>query len=198
MVEAKQFREFLRLDEPMVSLKVSYDGNPRVDADKHERAIEEAYRKGYDESSAQYKQQILDFRSEVNDLREKTFSDLEAKFSGILVEAREALMTLTFDCVTRTLGGLEVDSKIVSSIVDAVIKESGLDEEKMEIRLNPEDLALLSDLQEGLRSKHPKLEFIEDGALGRGDCLLGSRFGKVDGLLSTKMERLKEGLGSSR
>ena len=198
MVEAKQFREFLRLDEPMVSLKVSYDGNPRVDADKHERAIEEAYRKGYDESSAQYKQQILDFRSEVNDLREKTFSDLEAKFSGILVEAREALMTLTFDCVTRTLGGLEVDSKIVSSIVDAVIKESGLDEEKMEIRLNPEDLALLSDLQEGLRSKHPKLEFIADGALGRGDCLLGSRFGKVDGLLSTKMERLKEGLGSSR
>ena len=30
-MEAKQFREFLRLDEPMVSLKVSYDGKPRVD-----------------------------------------------------------------------------------------------------------------------------------------------------------------------
>ena len=182
----------------MVSLKVSYDGKPRVDADEHERANEDAYRKGYDESSAQYKQQILDFRSEVNDLREKTFSDLEAKFSGILVEAREALITLTFDCVTRTLGGLEVDSEIISSIVDLVIKESGLDEEKMVIRLNPEDLALLSDLQEGLRSKHPKLEFVADGTLSRGDCLLGSRFGKVDGLLSTKMERLKEGLGSSR
>ena len=198
MVEAKQFREFLRLDEPMVSLKVSYDGKPRVDVDEHERAIEDAYRKGYDESSTQYKQQILDFRLEVNDLREKTFSDLEAKFSGIIVEAREALITLTFDCVTRTLGGLEVDSKIISSIVDLVIKESGLDEEKMVIRLNPEDLALLSDLQEGLRSKHPKLEFVADGALSRGDCLLESRFGKVDGLLSTKMERLKEGLGSSR
>ena len=198
MVEAKQFREFLRLDETMVSLKVSYDGKPRVDVDEHERAIEDAYRKGHDESSAQYKQQIVDFRLEVNDLREKTFSDLEAKFSGIIVEAREALITLTFDCVTRTLGGLEVDSEIISSIVDLVIKESGLDEEKMVIRLNPEDLALLSDLQEGLRSKHPKLEFVADGALSRGDCLLESRFGKVDGLISTKMERLKEGLGSSR
>ena len=163
MVEAKQFRELLRLDEPVVSLKVSYDGKPRVDADEHERAVEEAYRKGYDESSSQYKQQILDFRSEVNDLREKTFSDLEAKFAGIRAEAREALMTLTFDCVTRTLGGLEVDAAIVSSIVDSVIKESGLDEEKMEIRLNPEDLALLSDLQQDMRSKHPKLEFIADG-----------------------------------
>ena len=29
MVEAKQFRGFLKLDEPMVSLKVSYDGKPR-------------------------------------------------------------------------------------------------------------------------------------------------------------------------
>lgn len=198
MVEAKQFREILTLEESMVSLKVSYDGKPRIDADEYERAVDEAYRKGYDESSDQYKQQILDFRSEVNALREKTFSDLETKFSAILKEAREALMTLTYSCVAKTLGGLEVDAEIVSSIVDSVIKESGLDDEKMEIRLNPEDLSLLEELQEELRSKHPRLEFVADGALGRGDCLLTSRFGKVDGLLSTKLERLKEGLGSGR
>jgi flagellar biosynthesis/type III secretory pathway protein FliH len=198
MVEAKQFREILVLDENLVSLKVSYDGKPRIDADEHARVVDEAYRKGYDESSSQHKQQILDFRSEVNALREKTFSDLETKFSGILCEAREALKTLTFNCVTKTLGGLEVNAAIVSSIVDSVIKESGLDDEKMEIRLNPEDLSLLEGLQAELRSKHPRLEFVADGNLDRGDCLLSSRFGKVDGLLSTKLERLKKGLGSNR
>ncbi len=194
MVIAKQSKVELSLVEPLVSLEISYDGKPRVDDRVHQKEIEESYRKGYDEASEQYKQQILDFRAEVNALREKTFSEIEGKFGTILKEAREALMTLTHDCVSRTLGGLEMDSSIVHSIVNSVIEESGLDDEKMEIRLNPLDIELLVELEAEIKSKHPRLTFVEDKCLKRGDCLLSSRFGKVDGLLSTKLDRLKDGL----
>ncbi|QXD31865.1 FliH/SctL family protein [Candidatus Pelagisphaera phototrophica] len=181
----------------MMSLRVSYDGPPRVDAKVFGEEIEKSYQKGYDEASQQHSQQILGFRSEVNALREKTFSDLENKFGKIVAEAREALMTLTHDCVSRTLGGVEFDSETILSIVNSVIEESGLDDEKMEVRLNPLDLALLEDLEVGIRSKHPRLDFAEDKGLQRGDCLLSSRFGKVDGLISTKLNRLKDGLRPS-
>lgn len=197
MVVARQSKLELDLVEPMVSLRVSYDGPPRVDAKVFEEEIEKSHQKGYDEASQQYSQQILEFRSEVNALREKTFSDVENKFGKIVAEAREALMTLTHDCVSRTLGGIEFDSEIILSIVNSVIEESGLDDEKMEVRLNPLDLALLEDLEVGIRSKHPRLEFAEDKGLQRGDCLLSSRFGKVDGLISTKLNRLKDGLRPS-
>lgn len=197
MVVARQSKLELDLVEPMVSLRVSYDGPPRVDAKVFEEEIEKSYQKGYDEASQQYSQQILEFRSEVNALREKTFSDVENKFGKIVAEAREALMTLTHDCVSRTLGGIEFDSETILSIVNSVIEESGLDDEKMEVRLNPLDLALLEDLEVGIRSKHPRLEFAEDKGLQRGDCLLSSRFGKVDGLISTKLNRLKDGLRPS-
>lgn len=194
MVVAKQSKVKLGLFEPLVSLRISYDGAPRLDAGVCNEKMDESYRKGYDEASQQYQQQILDFRAEVNALRESTFSALEDKFGTILSEAREALMTLTHDCVSRTLGGLEIDSEIILSIVNSVIEESGLDDERMEIRLHPLDIELLEELETELKSKHPRLTFTEDKGLKRGDCLLSSRFGKVDGLLSTKLNRLKEGL----
>jgi flagellar biosynthesis/type III secretory pathway protein FliH len=194
MVAARQSKEVLRLDESIVGLSIGYDGSERVGAPAHQSVVEESYRKGYDEASSQYNQQILDFRSEVNDLREGTFSALEERFSSILKEARDALVTLTHECVVRTIGGLDIGSEIILSIVNSVIEESGLDEERMEIRLNPKDLDFLVEFEAELKSKHPRLEFSSDESLNRGDCILSSRFGKVDGLLSTKMNRLKDGL----
>lgn len=194
MVTVRQSKTNLELGEALVGLRVSYDGDARVDASVHKAAMEESYQKGYDEASQQYNQQILDFRSEVNALREQTFSTLESKFGVIRDEAREALMTLTHECVSRAIGGLELSSEIVHSIVNSVIEESGLDDEAMEIRLNPQDLELLEDLEADLKVKHPRLEFKSDKGLKRGDCMLSSRFGKVDGLMSTKLDRLKDGL----
>ncbi len=194
MVTVRQSRKTLSLDEPLTGLRISYDGEPRIDASAHKEALEDAYRKGYDEASQQFNQQINDFRSDVNALRERTFSALEGKFGVIMEEAREALMTLTHECVRRTLGGIELDGQIVLSIVNSAIEDSGLDDEKMEIRLNPMDADLLADLESDLKKAHPRLSVVPDEGLNRGDCMLSSRFGKVDGLLATKLDRLKDGL----
>lgn len=194
MVTARQSRNEIRLAEPMVGVAVAYDGAERVAAKTHSEETDAAYRRGYDEASAQYNQQILDFRSEVNALREGTFSALEARFGSILKEARGALVTLTHDCVSRILGGIELTPEIALSVVNALIEEAGLNEERMEIRLHPSDLELLVEFESDLKRTHPGLEFLEDASLSRGDCLLNSRFGKVDGLISTKLDRLRDGL----
>ncbi len=197
MVAARQSKNELRLIEPLAGVSIVYDGAERIAARDHETGKDDSYRKGYDEASSQYNQQILEFRNDVNALRESTLSALEEKFSVIVGEAREALMALTYECVGRTLGGLEINPEIVQSVVNSIIEESGLDEEKMEIRLHPLDIELLVEFENELKAKHPRLTFVEDETLKRGDCLLSSRFGKVDGLLSTKMERLKDGLKPS-
>jgi len=195
MVAARQSRHRLELGSAkLVGAQVAYDGSPRVSAAESEKAVKEAYARGYEEASSQYNQQIVDFRSEVNALREGVLGELEGRFQTIVKEAREALMALTYASVRRALGGYELPKEAVASVVNAIIEESGLDEERMDVRLNPEDLALLADLEPEIKAKHPGLNFIEDRTLGRGDCLLSSRFGKVDGLMSTKLERLKGSL----
>ena len=64
----------------------------------------------------------------------------------------------------------------------------------MDIRLHPQDLELLKELEGSLEDKHMALSFVADPSLRRGDCMLSSRFGKIDGLMDTKLDRLKESL----
>lgn len=184
----------LFLEYPLRGLSIAYDGGERIGATRHQEALDESYKNGYNDASSQYNQQILEFRSEVNELREQTFAQLEQKFQTILGEAREALMTLTYECVKRTLGGYEMETEAVRHIVETIIDESGLDEEKLDVRMHPADIALLEDLEAELKAKHPGLNFLPDNMLKRGDCLLSSRFGKVDGLMSTKLEKLRGSL----
>ena len=195
MVAARQSNHRLELGESKLkALRVSYNGAQRIRATDSEAAVKDAYARGYEEASGQYNQQIVDFRADVNALREGAFSDLESRFTKIISEAREALMSLTYSSVARIIGGYELPKEAIAGIVNAIIKESGLDEEKMEIRLNPKDLELLSDLQPEIKARHQGLQFVEDVTLRRGDCLLNSRFGKVDGLMSTKLDRLRGSL----
>ncbi|MDQ8185941.1 FliH/SctL family protein [Pelagicoccus sp. SDUM812002] len=185
------------LEDNLVSLAVAYDGMPRVDSLLHKQEVDASYKSGYEDASSQYNQQIIDFRSEINSLREGTFSQLENKFTTIVSEAREALMTLTYECVKQTLGGFEMTAEAIESVVEAVVKEAGLEDERMEVRLHSADIAMLDELDTDLRAKHPGLEFVADDMLRRGDCVLSSRFGKIDGTLSNKLHKLGESLRPS-
>ena len=197
MVAAKQSSPTLRLEQPLRGASIAYDGKPKVARASHEAEVKASYKSGYDDASSQYNQQILDFRAEINALREGTFSQLENQFQKLVVEAREALMTLTHQCVARALGGYELPAEAIAQIVDTMVVESGLDEERVEVRLRSEDIALLVDLEKELKTKHPGLEFVADDGLKRGDCLLTSRFGKIDGLMDTKLKKLEESLRPS-
>ncbi|MBC2606005.1 FliH/SctL family protein [Pelagicoccus albus] len=195
MVAAKQSNSHkLVLESNLVALSVSYDGAERIDAASHQAKVESSYKSGYEDASTQYNQKIVDFRAEINSMREGMFSQLEDKFRGLVSEAREALMTLTYECVTQTLGGFEMTPEAVEKVVEGIVAEAGLDDERMEVRLHSQDIALLDDLDHDLRNKHPGLVFVADDMLGRGDCILSSRFGKIDGTLENKFAKLKESL----
>jgi len=198
MVAAKQSKVHkLLLEHAIAGVEIHYDGQARIPSQAHKKEVDASYKAGYEDASSQYKQQILEFRSEVNALREGTFSELESKFGKIVGEAREAIMTLTYGCLRQVLGGYEMEPKAVESIVEAAVKEAGVDEEKLQVHLHPDDLALLEELDGDLKDRHPGLELVPDRLLKRGDCQLSSRFGKVDGLIENKLERLREGLKPS-
>lgn len=198
MVAAKQSKQHrLVLEDKLVALAVAYDGQPRVDRAVHQQEVDASYKSGYEDASSQYNQQIVDFRSEINALREGTFSELESKFRTIVGEARDALMTLTYECVKQTLGGFEMPAEAVEAVVEAVVKDAGLEDEQMQVRLHSADIALLAELDSELRAKHPGLAFVADDMLRRGDCILSSRFGKIDGTLANKLNKLGESLRPS-
>jgi len=50
------------------------------------------------------------------------------------------------------------------------------------------------DGDDALLPEFPKVKFFEDAFLIRGDCQVKSRFGLLDGRISTKLRRVEEGL----
>lgn len=49
---------------------------------------------------------------------------------------------------------------------------------------------------DGLGEKYPGVTFVEDEALGRGDCLLKSRYGLVDGRVAARLATIEESMSS--
>jgi flagellar biosynthesis/type III secretory pathway protein FliH len=47
-----------------------------------------------------------------------------------------------------------------------------------------------------LGDKYPSVTFVEDDTLGRGDCLLESRYGLVDGRVATRLSAIEESMSS--
>jgi len=119
------------------------------------------------------------------------------------------------------IDSIEVEPKHVQAIVDKIIKEAPEDE-KLRVRLHPEDLQLLRNLDAGgqgkespdaaadsvdfaqalsglfggddsgdaLSARYPDIQFEEDDSLNRGDCFVESRFGTLDGSVTTRLRSL--------
>ena len=118
---------------------------------------------------------------------------------------------LVVKAAARVIEGLELDPAQVKDLIQKVLDEAP-EGERVELRMNPQDLQLLKGSMRLLSTKlnqtllnpmktflkhclgylvaevltvsakfYPDVEFIEDETLGRGDCMMESRYGLVDG-----------------
>jgi flagellar biosynthesis/type III secretory pathway protein FliH len=92
--------------------------------------------------------------------------------------------------VRHLIAGFEWDAASIARTAEEVLMETGVDPSEVELRLNPSDLDLLRDLDPSMAERHPGVRLVADGRLARGGCEAITRFGKIDGRLSRKLERL--------
>ena len=153
-----------------------------------------AYQKGFAEGSEQMNQQLLDQRSEMNEMRAGLFRSLEQSVAAAVAEVRQALPDLAMEALRRLLARVEMNRETVVAIVDELLAEIGPDVGPVEVRLHPEDFKLIESLEADFVRRHPGLSVSCDDQLGRGDCQATTRFGKIDARLRNKFEKLQESL----
>lgn len=153
-----------------------------------------AYQKGFAEGSEQMNQQLLEQRSEMNELRAGLFRSLEQSVAAAVAEVRQALPELAMEALRRLLARVEMNQDTVVAIVEELLAEIGPDVGPVEVRMHPDDLKLIENLEAGLVRNHPGLNLTCDDQLGRGDCQAKTRFGKIDARLRNKLEKLQESL----
>jgi len=217
------FNKKVRFGEAPVGFSVKHYGQPSVTATQSHQSATDAMQKGKAEATEFYQKEIAQLRDELGGRQNKLLSDLNIKIDQVLAELEARLPDLVMGLVERVLPGIEFDRQAIVQITRSMITEFTSDEESLEVYLCPDDLALLKALNnaekptsinegedgfasaiagifdnldgdDALLPEFPKVKFFEDASLTRGDCQVKSRFGLLDGRISTKLRRVEEGL----
>ena len=158
-----------------------------------ENAKREAYRRGSEDATKAMERQLLEQRSEVVHLQTQTFAALAAHHERLTQDLQGLIPELAIEAVQRILAATVFDRELVLRIAHDMLSEVAPGKEQVEVRLAASDLELVAGYEDQFRERHPEISFCADSELRPGDCVVRSRFGTLDGRLSTKV-RAVEGL----
>ena len=171
---------------------------PEIDIEALEK---EAYEKGLAEGKAQTEKKLAQATKAVSDAAKK----LSTQSETIMRRSADDMLELVMAIAERVIH-IALDEhkdaivKIVQQTIDAAVQA-----EEFHIRVNPDDVQVLNEHKplfiaslSGLRN----IEFIADGSLSRGGCMLDSPSGRVDATLETQLNEifshLKEIMGQGK
>lgn len=166
----------------------------RVSLEDHEAACQEAYNRGFQEATDALTNQIAEQRAEVAQLQDAVFKNLATQAETLAHEVSHILPDLVLEITHRVLAGFKPDAATVARIISETLAEVAPGTTDVEVRLHPQDLALVQGVDAAMEQKYPGIKFQADSDLTPGDCLVKSRFGTIDARLLTKLQNVARSL----
>ncbi len=172
---------------------------PMQDWQEHLRECEQAaYDRGRREGEQALNEQLLQQRNETVELQKGILDSLRRVVPQVVQEAETAMMSLALEAAKKFVAGQPVSAELIEAVVRESLRQVE-DTAEIVIQLHPDDLALLrqhnSPVLEGLPETGP-LRFAGLTEVTRGGCIVQTRFGLVDARRETKMEQLRQALGT--
>jgi flagellar assembly protein FliH len=155
---------------------------------------QEAFRRGVDSARALADQQMVEFRSDVGQLSDGVLKKVGQVEKAILSQLNAALPALGVEIARRLLAGYEPPPEVVSKLCDEALAELFPERSDLELIVSPRDAEILQGLHESMQERYPGLRISSEPSLVPGDCQVRSRFGLIDGRMSTKLMALENSL----
>ena len=165
--------------------------NPDASKKEVETARKEGYQRGFEEASMLVQRQLLDQREDVLHLQQKTFSALAAHHETLVAQLGQLLPNLAMEAIRRVVANIDIDSKLVTRIVNELLVEIHPGPGALDVALSEHDLRLIAGNEASFRQKYPEIHFTADPDLKPGDCVVRSRFGTIDGRIATKLKTVE-------
>lgn len=170
----------------------------RVYTDTDVEAIRrEAFQQGQDAARAFGDRQMVDIRSDVQQLQDGILGKLADIEPTLLGQIRSSLPGLALDLAHRLMAGFEPPPEVIERICREALDQLCPERENLELILSPRDAHLLEQVNPAWLQRYPGLKMRIDASLATGDCQVRSRFGLTDARRVTKLETLSLGLASS-
>ena len=193
-----KWADTILFDQPLREVRL-LAGAPAQDwqqflRDREQASFEEGRRAGESALS----EQLLRQRNDTITLQRGILTSLQTTLPKVAHEAETALIELALEAAKKIVAGMPVDAAMVESTVREALRQAE-DSAEIIIQLHPEDLALLrqhqSEILNGLPDSGP-MRFSHSSEVGRGGCVIQTRFGLIDARRETKIEQLRQSLNS--
>ena len=155
---------------------------------------EQARREGSEETRHFADSQMVEMRSEVQQLNEGLFECLRQAETMLADQVRAALPGLAMEIGRRLLAGWEPPPETVARICHEALEELFPETAGLELVVSARDAQLLEQLNPGWLTEFAALKITTDVNLQAGDCLVRSRFGVVDSRSRTRLRALQESM----
>ena len=155
---------------------------------------QEAFRRGVDSARALADQQMVELRSDMGQLSDGVLKKIGHIEQSILSQLNAALPSLGVEIARRLLAGYEPPAEVVSKLCDEALAELFPERSDLELVVSPRDAEILQGLHPAWQERYPGLRISSEASLVPGDCQVRSRFGLIDGRMSTKLMALENSL----
>ena len=155
-----------------------------------EKAIEDVRKEARQEAKDSFEVEHRALFEQVNSV----VQNLEEAIPKAFREMEEALTHMACTLTKKLMANIPVDAERIRAIVSEAIGELER-EAALQVRIHPEDLALLS---EGIQGNNPAIQFnrgdhlrfTPDENLTRGGCYIKTPFGDFDATMESKWARV--------
>lgn len=166
-------------------------------------ALNEGYAQGFTQghakATAEGQRQLNDYINNQGGQLSRTFGQLFANVQAQIAEAEQALAQGMLELACELARqAMRQELTINANVLQPVIRESigmlAVDCKAAVVRLNPQDLAVVSDLMQKEFS-NLSLTLLPDASISRGGCLVEAAGTIVDGTLEKRWKRVVATLG---
>jgi flagellar assembly protein FliH len=155
---------------------------------------QDSFRRGVDSARALADQQMVEFRADVSALSEGVLKKIAGLESILMAQLSAALPGLGMEIARRLLAGYEPPPEVVERLCKEALEELFPERENLELVVSPRDAEILAGLDSAWIRRYPGLKITGQPGLVAGDCQVRSRFGLIDGRISTKLQALEGSL----
>jgi len=158
------------------------------------QAAKAAYGRGVDDARGSADQQMVEFRADIEQLRDGVFTTISQLEPVLVAQIRDALPGLAVEIARRLLAGYEPPAEVVSRLCEEALAELFPERDNLELVVGPRDADFLSKLNPQWKERYPGLRITIESTLKPGDCQVRSRFGLTDARQQVKLTALAHSL----
>ena len=191
LVEARREREKILQEAQQEKMRILEEAQKEAQALK-----KQGFEGGFLQGKEEAKKEVREILQKKIALWESMLQEIKQVREKSLLELKELILELSLAIAERVIRREAKREPFLAELIEEALQKLN-HRERVILRVHPLDVALLKDVKEELCSRLDGLEYLEireDARCARGDFLVETEFGSIDGRVSAQLHWIKKEL----